>query len=71
MGVLISALISYSLMGIDQIASVVEAPFQGYLPVTALWAGLRSDVAYTVGLNVKDLKLPTNLAPYDNEFFKF
>jgi hypothetical protein len=52
-------------MGIDQIASVVEAPFQGYLPVRALWAGLRSDVAYIVGLNIKDLKLTTDLTPND------
>ena len=24
---------------------MVESPFQGYLPVVPLWAGLRSDVA--------------------------
>lgn len=48
--ILVCFLISYSLMGLDEIASVVETPFQGYLPIKALWAGLRSDVAAMLAL---------------------
>ena len=43
--VLCCAIVSYSLMGLEELASVVEVPFQGYLPLKALWAGLRADVA--------------------------
>jgi hypothetical protein len=35
-------------MGLEEVASVVEVPFQGYLPLRALWAGLRMDVAAMV-----------------------
>ena len=51
--VLTCTLVSFSLMGLDEIASVVEAPFQGYLPLKALWAGLRSDVAAMLAVTIE------------------
>lgn len=40
-----TCVVSYALMAIDEIASVMDNPFQGYIPLLALWADLRLDVA--------------------------
>ena len=48
MAVPATMLLSYALMAVDEIASVIESPFQGYLPLLALWAELRKDVCALV-----------------------
>lgn len=37
-------LVAYALLAIDEISAVVEAPFQGYLPLKELFAALRLDL---------------------------
>ena len=42
-------LVSYSLLAIDEISAVVEAPFNGYLPLKEMYAALRRDVLEFLG----------------------
>ena len=39
-----ASLVAYSLLAIDEIACLLEAPFNGYLPIKQLFAQLREDV---------------------------
>jgi predicted membrane chloride channel (bestrophin family) len=37
-------LVAYSLLAIDEMSAVIEAPFAGYLPLKEMFAALRGDV---------------------------